>query len=47
MHIARDTARVAVPPLLAACVVALLLGDPGGRPDGSPVPAPVAVPVSR
>ena len=46
MHIARDTARVAVPPLLAACVVALLLGDPGGRLDGSPVPAPVAVPVT-
>lgn len=47
MHIARDTARVAVPPLLAACVVALIVSDPGTRRDGSSVTAPATVSVGR
>ncbi|MFC6236455.1 hypothetical protein [Longivirga aurantiaca] len=47
MHIARETARVAVPPLLAACVVALIVSDPGTRPDGSSAPAPGTLSVGR
>ena len=47
MHIARDTARTAVPPLLAACVVALIIGDPGGRSDTITLPSPQVATVGR
>lgn len=43
MHSARDTTRAIVPPLLAACVVALIIGDPGTGSDVVTLPsAPVA-----
>jgi len=45
MHTARDTARAVVPPLLAACVVALIIGDPGASTGPITLPAPQAVAV--
>jgi hypothetical protein len=47
MTIARDTARATVPPLLAACVVALIIGDPGGRSDTITLPSPQVAVVGR
>ncbi|MGD9957140.1 MAG: hypothetical protein AB7V23_13835 [Candidatus Nanopelagicales bacterium] len=40
MNTARDTARTVVPPLLAACVVALIVGDPGQHPQTVTIPNP-------
>lgn len=47
MNIARDTARAAVPPLLAACVVALIVGDPGASPDSVTLPSPLVASSGR
>jgi len=47
MHTARDTARAVVPPLLAACVVALIIGDPATGSDPITLTVPQAVAVGR
>ena len=47
MNTARDTARSVVPPLLAACVVALIIGDPGAHSDSITLPSPQVAAVGR
>lgn len=47
MTIARDTARATVPPLLAACVVALIVGEPGGHLGTVTLPSPQVAAVGR